>query len=53
MKELFSFCVVLIFLFVDAIAQPLIGQAEILFRNSTEHEIVLVVSPASAVFSGF
>ncbi len=53
MNELFSFCVVLVFIFTDSIAQPLIGQAEILFRNSTEHEIVLVVSPASAVFSGF
>ncbi|MGB3018566.1 MAG: hypothetical protein WBC65_12215, partial [Ignavibacteria bacterium] len=31
----------------------MIQQAEILFRNSTSHDIILEVSPASSIFSGF
>jgi hypothetical protein len=34
-------------------SQPLIQQAEILFRNSTSHDIILEVSPAISIFSGF
>ncbi len=53
MKYLFIFSLVMCATLQNSKSQPLIQQAEILFRNSTSHDIILEVSPASSIFSGF
>lgn len=40
-------------IFKEIYSQPIIEQAEYLFRNNTSHEIYLKVFPVGSIFSGF
>ena len=53
MKTKIFLLLIILSIYKENYSQPLIEQAEFLFRNNTSHEIYLIVFPVGAIFSGF